>query len=228
MIKGIAIAKSAIAKRCLINKRTWILINTKIAIVMTYLTKNAIVKRYLINKRTWILNNTKTNIVKKSRTPKRSYTINTIKIVIDKRYQFQMLTWIPNTAMKIIDIIVMTYLHIEPAECHWPTIILILKTMRIMCRATIKGIVTETAIDTMMMMMMRMIARTVSILPSSSFLSSMAPTTRKTILHGNPRSPNYFESTRCRKTNELTSHPSSLQAMRSYGGNNSKHPLKTQ
>ena len=35
------------------------------------------------------------------------------------------------------DIIVMTYLHIEPAECHWPTIMLILKTMRIMCHATI-------------------------------------------------------------------------------------------
>ena len=101
---------AAITTRCLINKRTWILINTKIAIVMTYLTKNAIVKRYLINKRTWILNNTKTNIVKKSRTPKRSYTINNIKIVIDKRYQFTMLTWIPNTTMTIIDIIVMTYL----------------------------------------------------------------------------------------------------------------------
>lgn len=191
------------------------------------IAKSAIAKRYLINKRTWTLTNTKTNIVKKSRTPKRSYTITNIKIAIDKKFQFQMLTWIPHTAMRTIDIIVMIYLHIEPAECHWPTIMLILKMTRIMFHTTTQGIVTETAIATMMMMM-RMITKTASILPSSSFLSSMAPTTRKTILHGNPRSPSYFESTRCRKTNELTSHPSSSKAMRNYGGNNSKHPLKTQ
>ena len=66
-----------------------------------------------------------------------------------------MLTWTPHTAMMIIDIIVMTYLHIEPNECHWPTIMLILKTMRIMFHATNQGIVTMTAIATMMTMIER-------------------------------------------------------------------------
>ena len=72
----------------------------------------------LIHKRTWTITNTKTNIVKKRLTLKRTSTLHNIKLVLDKKFQFQMLTWIPYTYMRTIDIIVMIYLHIEPAECH--------------------------------------------------------------------------------------------------------------
>ena len=68
------------------------------------------------------------NTIKRATGMEKPWNLNHIKSAIVKKYQTLMRSWILHTAMRIIDIIVMTYLHIEPVECHWPPIMLILKT----------------------------------------------------------------------------------------------------